>query len=148
MDRPVLVLNTFLACSKFGWSLTEKTIFVLKIFFIGFTKTSKLKWKSDIKLVSNGNLFIFLVILKVYISSPDFFPFTQIETTEAGHGHHGHHDAKGTACIVKGSYCNCHYCKCEKGHVHCGGYGKHGHGKFSNSHQPKCSHYLMHWIHL
>ena len=45
-----------------------------------------------------------------------------------GHGHgHGHH-AKGTACIVKGSYCNCHYCKCEKGHVHCGGYGKHGHG--------------------
>ncbi len=52
-----------------------------------------------------------------------------IETTEAGHGHHGHHDAKGTACIVKGSYCNCHYCKCEKGHIHCGGYGKHGHGK-------------------
>ena len=59
-----------------------------------------------------------------------------IETSQAdsgyGHGHgngHGHgHHAKGTACIVKGSYCNCHYCKCEKGHVHCGGYGKHGHG--------------------
>jgi hypothetical protein len=51
------------------------------------------------------------------------------EAAEAGYGHHGHHDAKGTACIVKGSYCNCHYCKCEKGHVHCGGYGKHGHGK-------------------
>ena len=55
------------------------------------------------------------------------------ETAEAGgygHGHgHGGHSAKGTACIVKGSYCNCHYCKCEKGHVHCGGYGHGGHGK-------------------
>merc|ERR1719158_2590463 len=30
-----------------------------------------------------------------------------------GHGHSGH----GTACIVKGSYCQCHYCKCEHGHV-------------------------------
>ena len=34
----------------------------------------------------------------------------------------------GTACIVKGSYCNCHYCKCEKGSVSCSGYG-HGSGK-------------------
>ena len=34
--------------------------------------------------------------------------------------------ATGTACIVKGSYCNCHYCKCEKGHVHCK--EKHGYG--------------------
>jgi len=42
---------------------------------------------------------------------------------------HSHHEGGGTACIVKGSYCNCHYCKCEKGHVHCG-YGKHGHGEF------------------
>ena len=31
----------------------------------------------------------------------------------------------GTACIVKGSYCQCHYCKCEHGHLHCKG---HGHG--------------------
>ena len=59
------------------------------------------------------------------------FVALNIETTKAdGYGHsHGHHSAKGTACIVKGSYCNCHYCKCEKGHVHCGGYGKGGHGK-------------------
>ena len=39
----------------------------------------------------------------------------------------GKHGAHGTACIVKGSYCSCHYCKCEKGWVHCG--YKHGHGK-------------------
>ena len=25
----------------------------------------------------------------------------------------------------QGSYCQCHYCKCEKGHIHCKG---HGHG--------------------
>ena len=31
----------------------------------------------------------------------------------------------GTSCVVKGSYCQCHYCKCEKGHIHCKG---HGHG--------------------
>ena len=53
-----------------------------------------------------------------------------IEEAEAdyGHGHgHGHSVGHGTACIVKGSYCNCHYCKCEKGWVHCG--HKHGYGK-------------------
>ena len=44
-----------------------------------------------------------------------------------GHGHHGHH-GKGTACIVKGSYCSCHYCKCEKGHIHCKGHGHGGYG--------------------
>ena len=55
-----------------------------------------------------------------------------IQTAEADHGHHGHY-AKGTACIVKGSYCNCHYCKCEKGHIHCGGYGHHGHGKLKSN---------------
>ena len=61
-----------------------------------------------------------------------FFVFValNIQSTEAdGYGHGHSHSAKGTACIVKGSYCNCHYCKCEKGHVHCGGYGKGGHGK-------------------
>ena len=31
-----------------------------------------------------------------------------------------------TVCsCLQGSYCQCHYCKCEKGHVHCKG---HGHG--------------------
>ena len=61
------------------------------------------------------------------------FMSVYIQTAEADHGHgHGHY-AKGTACIVKGSYCNCHYCKCEKGHIHCGGYGHHGHGKY-----PRC----------
>ena len=38
----------------------------------------------------------------------------------------------GMACIVKGSYCNCHYYKCEKGHVHCDGYGKGGYGKLND----------------
>ena len=39
-----------------------------------------------------------------------------------GGGYGGGHGS-GTACIVKGSYCQCHYCKCEKGHVSCKGYG-------------------------
>ena len=63
-----------------------------------------------------------------------------------GHGH-SKGSGTGTACIIKvklcvflvakstksspygvqGSYCNCHYCKCEKGHISCGGYG-HGGG--------------------
>ena len=62
---------------------------------------------------------VFTVVLLILERSPG---------TEAGHGHHGHHKgADGTACIVKGSYCSCHYCKCEKGWVHCG--HKHGYGK-------------------
>ena len=28
----------------------------------------------------------------------------------------------------QGSYCQCHYCKCEKGHVHCKGHGHKGGG--------------------
>ena len=35
-----------------------------------------------------------------------------------GGGYGGGHGG-GTACIVKGSYCQCHYCKCEKGQLHC-----------------------------
>ena len=47
-----------------------------------------------------------------------------------GHGHGGGGGyGGGTACIVKGSYCQCHYCKCEHGFLHCGkgkdGYGGH-----------------------
>ena len=50
-------------------------------------------------------------------------------SAEPGHHGHGHHKgADGTACIVKGSYCSCHYCKCEHGHVWCG--HKHHGGKF------------------
>ena len=46
--------------------------------------------------------------------------------TVLGDGYGGHSSIGiGTACIVKGSYCQCHYCKCEKGHIHCKG---HGHG--------------------
>jgi len=29
------------------------------------------------------------------------------------------HQGTGTSCVVKGSYCQCHYCKCEKGQLHC-----------------------------
>merc|ERR1712133_121836 len=32
-----------------------------------------------------------------------------------GYGHGHGHSGIGTACIVKGSYCQCHYCKCEHG---------------------------------
>ena len=44
-------------------------------------------------------------------------------------GYGGHSSSGiGTACLVKGSYCQCHYCKCEKGHIHCKGHGGHGGG--------------------
>ena len=35
--------------------------------------------------------------------------------------------SSGTGCVVKGSYCQCHYCKCEKGQLHCSkkGFGHH-----------------------
>ena len=53
-------------------------------------------------------------------------------------GHVGHGDGYGkgggsgggTSCIVKGSYCQCHYCKCEHGQLHCGSKkGGYGHEK-------------------
>ena len=60
---------------------------------------------------------LFLVLVTLTFDLP---------VTAADHHGHGHY-AHGTACIVKGSYCSCHYCKCEKGWVHCG--KKHGYGK-------------------
>ena len=33
----------------------------------------------------------------------------------------------GTSCVVKGSYCQCHYCKCERGQLHCSKKGFGGH---------------------
>ncbi|XP_023329734.1 uncharacterized protein LOC111702318 [Eurytemora carolleeae] len=49
------------------------------------------------------------------------------------HGPHGVHPGKsGDHCIVKGSYCQCHYCRCEKGQLHCKDpeeHKKHGYGK-------------------
>ncbi|CAB4063709.1 unnamed protein product [Lepeophtheirus salmonis] len=66
------------------------------------------------------SILLFVVLVAVQEASADSYG-------HGGHGH-GHQKGHGTACIVKGSYCNCHYCKCEKGHVHCGGYGK-GYGK-------------------
>ena len=35
---------------------------------------------------------------------------------------------KSGESVSKGSYCQCHYCKCEKGHVSCKGYGHEGGG--------------------
>ena len=49
-----------------------------------------------------------------------------------GGGYGGQGGGGGTACIVKGSYCQCHYCKCEKGHVSCKGYG-HEHGGYGET---------------
>ena len=56
-----------------------------------------------------------------------------------GDGGYGGHDdgygkgggkGGGTSCVVKGSYCQCHYCKCEHGHLHCGSKkGGYGHNK-------------------
>ena len=53
---------------------------------------------------------------------------------DGGYGDHGDGYGKGggkgggTSCVVKGSYCQCHYCKCEHGHLHCGGSKKGGYG--------------------
>ena len=70
-------------------------------------------------LIAAAATLVFLIVL-----------FDQPAGTEADHGYghgHGHgHGASGTACIVKGSYCSCHYCKCEKGHIHCGKHGGYG----------------------
>ena len=52
------------------------------------------------------------------ISSEDFL------LKRTGAVHHG----TGSSCVVKGSYCQCHYCKCEHGHLHCG-YKKGGYGQ-------------------
>ena len=52
-----------------------------------------------------------------------------------GYGGHGDGYGKGggkgggTSCIVKGSYCMCHYCKCEHGHLSCGYKKGYGHDK-------------------
>ena len=55
-----------------------------------------------------------------------------------GYGGHGDGYGKGggggrgggTSCIVKGSYCQCHYCKCEHGYLNCGSKkGGYGHDK-------------------
>jgi hypothetical protein len=47
-----------------------------------------------------------------------------------GKGGGGGGSGGGTSCIVKRSYCQCHYCKCEKGHLHCGSKkGGYGHDK-------------------
>ena len=71
-------------------------------------------------------------LLLPFLSVIFFLMMSQLPTAEAGHSH-----GSGTACIVKGSYCNCHYCKCEHGQVHCGkghkGYHrrkKRGHGEW------------------
>ena len=55
----------------------------------------------------------------------DVPPLTTIVVLQGGGygGGYGGGHGGGTACIVKGSYCQCHYCKCEKGHVSCKGYG-------------------------
>ena len=43
---------------------------------------------------------------------------------------------RGSSCTVKGSYCSCHYCKCEHGNIHCQKHGAtslmHGHGKIGD----------------
>ena len=45
------------------------------------------------------------------------------------------HHGTGSSCVVKGSYCQCHYCKCEKGQLHCRAKGlafTHGFGKYKH----------------
>lgn len=77
------------------------------------------------KMLSSGRV-MFAVMAVAFL----IVLFDQPAGTEAGYGKghgHGHgHGASGTACIVKGSYCSCHYCKCEKGHIHCGKHGGYG----------------------
>ena len=60
-----------------------------------------------------------------------------------GYGHSSH--GIGTACIVKGSYCQCHYCKCEKGHIHCKGHG-HGGGYGEDAVALAFKYFFMHYL--
>merc|ERR1712029_90879 len=56
-----------------------------------------------------------------------FVNFLALTYADDGYGKGGG-GGSGSACIVKGSYCSCHYCRCEKGQINCGkGYG-HGGG--------------------
>ena len=87
------------------------------------------------------SLTVFILILDIYISATE----TIILNTQDDAGdtlslqddrtiikRTGSHHGTGTGCVVKGSYCQCHYCKCEKGQLHCQkkGLGSHkGFGK-------------------
>ena len=76
------------------------------------------------------------VVFLIFVTLDQSFEVTAMaDPGHGGHGHghghgHGGHIAGGTACIVKGSYCQCHYCKCEKGHVSCKGHGHGGYGEW------------------
>merc|ERR1711982_12580 len=58
-----------------------------------------------------------LLLLFVIFSIVTPFIFATFGGYGKGGGGYGGGHGGGTACIVKGSYCQCHYCKCEKGHV-------------------------------
>ena len=72
-------------------------------------------------------LTLFILILDIFMLHAQTVSLTQEEAGDSlslqddktidkrTGGHHG----TGTGCVVKGSYCQCHYCKCEKGQLHC-----------------------------
>merc|ERR1711874_181177 len=94
-----------------------------------------------LNMLAVRSLTVFILILDIYISATE----TIILNTQDDAGdtlslqddrtiikRTGSHHGTGTGCVVKGSYCRCHYCKCEKGQLHCQkkGLGSHkGFGK-------------------
>ena len=86
-------------------------------------------------MVAVGSLTVLILLLDLSMSSAETLiintPEDVVETLSLQDDktiikRTGSHHGTGTGCVVKGSYCQCHYCKCEKGHIHCGGYGHKG----------------------
>ena len=79
-------------------------------------------------MVAVGSLTVLILILDISLSSAETLI---INTADDGAEtlslqddktiikRTGSHHGTGTGCVVKGSYCQCHYCKCEKGQLHC-----------------------------
>ena len=70
---------------------------------------------------------------KYCFSEPQSVPNEEEASSEPHHlskrttKHHG--IGIGTSCTVKGSYCSCHYCRCDMGLIHC---VKHGATTFNS----------------
>ena len=86
-------------------------------------------WSAEYQTVMD-NMNYSLVLLILSVLGTGLSTFSKGGGGGGGHGHghggYGGGGGSGTACIVKGSYCQCHYCKCEHGHVKCKGYGSSG----------------------
>merc|ERR1711974_446551 len=66
-------------------------------------------------LTTRGLVLLTMLCLVLTLAEGSVVPGAEELVKRTGPVHHG----TGTSCVVKGSYCQCHYCKCEKGQLHC-----------------------------